>query len=119
MLSSHIVRNEQNYINVNFLNVHTLIHNAVFHIKKSIPLNPYPKFAIFCYGNAGLLQRLNMALALRGVTSGFEIRIIGMDSRGTNLYPWVVAPIKKFLLSKEMEELAHDVDMFMILYEKK
>lgn len=117
-LSNHVVKNAAKYVNTDFLNIQTLVHPAVFHEKKQLPENTYPIFAIFGYGNTGLLQRLNMALAHKGVTSGFEIRIIGMDSRGTDIYPWVKAPIKKFLKSEEMEALAQDVDMFMILYEK-
>ena len=118
-LSPHIEPNLSRYIDTAKLNLHTITMPAVFSAElPARPINAYVKFGIFGYGNAGMLQRLNMALAKLDIRQNYEIRIIGADGRGVEGYPQVTQPISgRPLTREEMEELVRDIDMQMILYE--
>jgi len=64
------------------------------------------------------LHNLAFALSRKIITKPYEIRIIGMDNRGTEEFPNVTClspgiPLKRF----EMEAQAADIDAFLILYD--
>ena len=117
VLSSHIIPNVQTYIDPQSLNFCYLPHPAVFYPQSAPPQHNQMTFAVFGYGNPGLLQRLNLALTQLNLTQPFEIRVIGANHQGVSDFPWMTSPIQRTLSRVEMEELAQDIDAFLILYE--
>ncbi len=88
------------------------------------------KCAIFGYGNPPVLMQLNQILSnlwrlqnqsddkQSTLEDALEIRIVGSNHQGAEFFPWVTSPITHRALSRlEMEKLAADIDLFLILYE--
>ena len=118
-LSPHIIKNAEKYIDVKELNMHTVILPTVFREPSAQPDNEYVKFAIFGYGNPLVLHNILVKLSQKDLKHPYEIRIIGMDNRGTSEFPNVTCPSPgKRLDRSEMEKYAEDIDAFLILYDK-
>jgi hypothetical protein len=118
-LSPHIVANAEKYIDVKELNIYTVVYPNVFSEPTPQPDNKYPKFATFGYGNPSMLHNVALRLSQKDIKKPYEIRIIGMDNRGTEGFSNVTCPSPgKPLARSEMEKYAQDIDVFLILYEK-
>ncbi len=118
-LSPHIIKNAEKYIDVKKLNMYTVILPTVFKEPSAQPDNEYVKFAIFGYGNPLALHNILTLLSQKDLRHPYEIRIIGMDNRGTSEFPNVTSPSPgKRLDRSEMEKYAEDIDMFLILYDR-
>ena len=144
VLAPHIIPLLLKYVDPNYLSFHYLPHPAVFNplqaftssLTSDSVLSSKPsgklKCAVFGYGNPSMLLQLNQELAkqwkaqtkkdcayhLNDLENHLEIRIIGSNQQGTETFPWIHSPIKKRTLSRlEMEQLAQDIDFFLILYE--
>ncbi|WP_445475048.1 hypothetical protein ACT9XH_11960 [Methanococcoides methylutens] len=118
-LSTHIIKNAEKYIDVRKLNMYTVILPTVFREPSPQPVNEYVKFAIFGYGNPLMLHNILVQLSQKELKQQYEIRIIGMDNRGTSDFPNVTCPSPgKRLDRSEMEKYAEDIDVFLILYDK-
>jgi len=117
-LSPHVITNAVNYIDVKDLNIHTVVLPTVFAEPTPQPNNEYVKFAIFGYGNPLMLHNIVIQLSQKKLKKRYEIRIIGMDNRGTESFPNITCPSPgKVLDRSEMEKYAQDIDMFLILYD--
>jgi glycerophosphoryl diester phosphodiesterase len=118
-LSSHIAHNARRYLDAAYLNFHTVTLPMIFADITPRPHNKFAKFAMFGYGDSSALRRLLKDLSSRKIGSPYEIRVIGMDNRGIEDFPNVTCPSAgKPLERGEMESLAKDIDMFLILYDK-
>jgi hypothetical protein len=79
--------------------------------------NAHLKLATFGFGDPAALRRIVDQLDAMQLTQPYEIRIIGMDNRGLENHPHVFCPRPgKQLTRAEMEQHAHDIDAFLILY---
>ena len=119
VISEHIFNNLKNKIDRTFLNINYINYPQLSGDIKKEGNNDYPKFAIFGYGNSKIFYNLNLILRELNIKSPFEIRIIGMDNRGTNSFPWVTCPSNgRTLLREEMDNLIEDIDFNLIIYPK-
>jgi hypothetical protein len=119
-LSPHIIENARKYIDVNKLNMHTVIMPTKFCAPLPMPNNNYPKFAVFGYGNSSMLYQILYALSLKNINMPYEIRIIGMDHSGAVNFKNITTPAQGKPMSRsEMAKNALDIDMFLILYPKE
>ena len=119
VLSDHIIKNAKKYVDTDKLNISTVIHPAIFKEALSQTNNKYAKFAIFGYGNPLVLHNILVQLSEKNLKNNYEIRIIGMDNRGTSEFQTVTCPSPgKRLDRTEMEKYAEDIDAFLILYDK-
>jgi hypothetical protein len=117
-LSPHVIINAEKYIDVKKLNIYTVVFPTVFAEPTSQPNNEYVKFAIFGYGNPLMLHNVLFQLSQKELKQPYEIRIIGMDNKGTDGFPNVTCPSPgKRLDRSEMEKYARDIDVFLILYD--
>jgi hypothetical protein len=119
VLSPHILINAAKYIEVDRLNFHTVVLPTVFAAPLPLPDNQYPKFAVFGYGNSLMMYQILIRLAQKKIEKPYEIRIIGMDNRGTAGFENITAPSQGKTLSRaEMEKYVMDIDTFLMLYQK-
>ena len=119
-LSPHATTNANKYIDIVEMNVYDVFFPTVFKEPLQQPNNEYVKFAVFGYGNSSMLYKVLNELYKRNLYNKYEIRIIGMDNRGTDTFPNIVCPSPGKPLSRsDMEKYALDIDMFLILYEKE
>jgi hypothetical protein len=119
VISEHIYLNLKNKIDLKNLNISHVNYPQLSYDIIAENNNNYPKFAIFGYGDSKMLYNLNLILKNLNIQSPFEIRIIGMDNRGTSSFPWVTFPSNgKTLTRNEMESLLIDIDFNLILYTK-
>ena len=66
-----------------------------------------------------MLYSLNLRIRNLKIKAPFQIRIIGMDNRGIDQFPWVTNPSNGRTLSRDqMERLLEDIDFILILYSK-
>lgn len=118
-LSPHIITSAEKYIDTKQLNMHTVVLPTFFAEPTPQPNNKYVKFAIFGYGNPLMLHNILVQLSQKNITRPYEIRIIGMDNKGTDGFLNVTCPSPgKKLDRNEMEKYAKDIDVFLILYDK-
>jgi len=118
-LSPHVVVNAEIYIDTKELNIHTVVLPTIFAEPTPQPNNEYVKFATFGYGNSLMLHNVVFQLSQKELKKQYEIRIIGMDDRGTDGFPNVTCPSPgKVLDRSDMEKYARDIDVFLILYDK-
>jgi hypothetical protein len=118
-LSPHIIPNARKFIDVDRLNIYTVVLPTFFAPPLPQPDNVGPKFAVFGYGNSSMLHQVLIRLAEKKIKLPYEIRIIGIDSRGASGFENVTVPVQGRGLSRaEMELYAKDIDAFLILYEK-
>ncbi len=118
-LSPHIAANAEKYIDIKQLNMHTVILPTVFAESSLQPDNEYVKFAVFGYGNSLMLHNILIKLAQKDIKKPYEIRIIGMDNRGTQDFKHVTCISAGEPLDRsEMEKHVPDIDIFLILYDK-
>ncbi len=117
-LSPHVIINAQKYIDVKELNLYTVILPTIFAGPTPAPNNEYAKFATFGYGNSLMLHNVLYQLSQKELKKPYEIRIIGMDNRGTVGFPNIICPSPgKVLDRSDMEKYARDIDVFLILYD--
>ena len=117
-LSPHIITNAEKYIDTKKLNMYTVVLPTFFVEPTPQPNNEYVKFAIFGYGNPLMLHNILVKLSQKELKQPYEIRIIGMDNKGTDGFPNVTCPSPgKRLDRSEMEKYAKDIDVFLILYD--
>jgi hypothetical protein len=118
-LAPHVKRNAARYVDVEKLNFHVIVLPTVFAPVCPRPQNAFVKVAMFGYGNAPALHQVLLELARRPVHADYEIRVIGMDGRGTEGFAHVTCPSRGRALERvEMENQAQDIDLFLILYDK-
>ncbi len=118
-LSPHVARNASRYIDTQLLNVFTVALPTVFAPARDAPVNEYPKFAMFGYGDSLVLHNVAYKLAEKVPHGRYEIRVIGMDSRGTGELSNVTCPSGgRWMAREEMEHEARDIDAFLILYDR-
>ena len=119
VISEHIYLNLKKKIDLKNLNINYVNYPQISYDILTKKNNKHPKFAIFGYGDSKILYNLNLALKSLNIKAPFEIRIIGLDNRGADLFPWVTFPSNgKTLSRKEMEALLSDIDFNLILYTK-
>jgi hypothetical protein len=119
-LSPHILPNAAKFIDVKEVNIHTVFFPTIFAPVSVQPENEYVKFAVFGYGNSAMLHQVLSHLSRIVLKKNYEIRIIGMDNRGTDGFENVTCPSPgKPLTRSEMEKYASDIDVFLILYPQK
>ncbi len=118
-LSSHIIKNAKNYIDIKSLNINLLTLPIIFVEPLPMPINNHVKFATFGYGNSSALKDLLLQLSEKTITKPYEIRIIGMDDRGIDGFQNVTCSSPGKRLDRiEMEKQAKDIDVFLILHNK-
>ena len=118
-LSHHVTRNAARYIDMQKFDIYTVILPTIFVAPSEVPINEHVKFAIFGYGDSLVLHNIAYLLSQKQITAPYEIRIIGMDNRGTEGFVNLTCTSKgKRLERDEMELQAKDIDAFLILYDK-
>lgn len=117
-LSPHVIINAHRYINTKELNMYTVVLPTIFAEPTPQPNNESVKFATFGYGNSLMLHNILFQLSQKELKRPYEIRIIGMDNRGTEGFPNITCPSPgKVLDRSDMEKYARDIDIFLILYD--
>lgn len=117
-LSPHITKNASKYIDVEMLNFFTVTMPIVYATPFPAPQNSYAKFAVFGFGSSLVLHNLLFELSKRQLTRPYEIRIIGMDNRGTEGFSNITLTSKGSRLEREeMETHARDIDLFLNFYD--
>ena len=120
VVSPHILSNVEKYINLREINIKMVLFPTVFFPVYPQPKNKFVKMAVFGYGNPGMLYKVLTRLSKEDVKKAYEIRIIGMDNRGTDGFKNISFPSSgKSLTRSEMEKYASDIDLFLILYDDK
>lgn len=118
-MSPHVTENAKKYLDVNYLNIHTIILPIIFAKPTLVPNNKYIKFAVFGYGDSAQMYKMLTLLSKKKISKPYEIRIISMDSRGTEGFSNIrVLSQGKVLTRKEMAKASLDIDMFINLYNK-
>ena len=116
-LAPHVIENAAKYMDVNALNIYAVTLPTVFEKLMPQPENKYIRFAVFGYGDSLMLYNIAKILSGRSLKSNYEIRIIGMDSRGTEGFTRITCPSPgKGLDRADMKKYAQDIDVFLILY---
>ena len=118
-LSPHAASNAKKYIDTETIKIFSVILPTNFVKAKPFSKNSYVKFATFGFGDSLVMYNVANMLSQRRISRPYEIRIIGMDSRGTESFP-IVIPMSdgRQLERHHMEFLAKDIDAFLILYDK-
>ena len=117
VLSNHIAQNASKTIDLNQYNIKTIYYPQIRSTKLFKYNNENVKFGIFGYGDTKVLYNINLKLLKSNLRSNFEIKIIGMDNRGIEKFPWMSAPSNGRTLNRnQMEELLEDIDFLLILY---
>lgn len=118
-MSPHVTKNAQKYLDTKYLNFQTIILPIIFNKPTPQPKNKFIKFAVFGYGDSSQMQKLLTILSKKKIKRNYEIKIISMDSRGTEGFDHVKRIGSGHVLSRsKMEETARDVDVFINLYDK-
>jgi len=118
-LSPHIINNARKYIDIDLINIYSVVLPTVFSELSQKTPNKYVKFAVFGYGRPKVLREIMFELEKKEIKYDYEIKIIGMDNFGLSKFSNISCPNPGRRLSrKEMEYYALDVDMFLILYDK-
>lgn len=118
-MSPHVTKNAQKCLDTKYLNFQTIILPIVFNKPSPTPKNKYIKFAVFGYGDSSQMQKMLTLLSRKEIKNKYEIKIISMDSRGTEGFPNITRYSKgKVLTREEMEKAVVDVDVFINLYDK-
>lgn len=118
-LSPHVTENANKHINTDYLNFQTIIMPILFNVPTPIPNNNYIKFAVFGYGDSAMMHKMLVQLSKMKVKNRYEIRIISMDSRGTEGYPNVTCMSNGKAINRAvMENAAKDIDVFINLYDQ-
>ena len=117
-LSPHVTTNAKKYLDTKYLNFSTITMPIVFNKSTTPPTNKYIKFAVFGYGDSSQMQKMLTLLAKQHITKPYLIKIISMDSRGTEGFPNIQTYSSgKVLTREQMEKAAEDVDVFLNLYD--
>lgn len=118
-LSPHMLPNAARYIDVKKLGVRAVVLPTNFAKPIPQPSNTKVKFAVFGYGNSTMLYNIALKLSKKTIQNDYEIRIIGMDNRGTEEFPKITCSSPGKPLSRsQMEEQVQDIDLFLILYDR-
>jgi hypothetical protein len=116
-LAPHVMINARKYIDMDALNMYTVTLPTVFEEVIPQPQNDHVKFAVFGYGDSLMLYNIALLLSERKLKRNYEIRIIGMDSRGIEGFPNITCPSPGKVLDRaDMKKYAEDIDVFLILY---
>ena len=117
-LSPHVTANARKYIDTDFLNFNTIYLPIIFNKVMPATKNKYIKFAVFGYGDSSQMYKMLTLLDRKKITKPYLIKIISMDSRGTEGFQNIETYSHgKILTRKEMEVAAKDVDVFLNLYD--
>lgn len=117
-LSSHIIDNAQEHIDIDILNISLVTMPNVFADPAIVVANEYPKFAIFGYGNSEVLAEILTRLSSLGLTNPYEVRNISMNNRGISDFKNLTLTSNGSPLHREeMERHAKDIDIFLILHQ--
>lgn len=117
-LSPHVTENAKKYIDTDYLNFRTIILPIIFAKPTSPTNNKFIKFAVFGYGDSAQMHKMLSLLSKKQISKPYEIRIISMDSRGTEGFPNVrILSQGKVLTRKKMENSLPDIDVFINLYD--
>lgn len=118
-LSPHAASNAKKYIDTETIKIFSVILPTNFVKAKPFTKNGYVKFATFGFGDSLVMYNVANMLSKREISRPYEIRIIGMDSRGSEPFPNVIPASEGRRLERQhMEFLAEDIDAFLILYDK-
>jgi len=118
-MSPHVTENAKKYINTDHLNFHTIVLPIIFAKPDVMPNNKFIKFAVFGYGDSAQMNKMLTTLSKKKITKSYEIKIISMDSRGTEEFPNITRLSRGNVLTRvEMEKAAQDVDVFINLYDR-
>lgn len=118
-LSPYIVENAYKILSKNKIDIKGIYMPVVLSKKHFKSNNVKLKIAVFGYGNWIRLREVTNSIKEKTSTYLFEIRIVGMDNRGSEGVEFLKAPSNgKTLKRIQMEELIEDIDFFLILYEK-
>jgi len=118
-LSPHILIEANKYININKLNITSIIHPFMFSREKIITKkNKFIKFATIGKGSPPKIKYIANALSIRN-TKRYEIKIIGDSVYGTENIENIncVSPLKR-LTRNQIEEYLEDVNVVLVLYGK-
>lgn len=116
-LAPHIIKNAATYIDIDNFQTYCVTLPTIFKPALKKEKNKYVKFAVFGFGDSLVLHNILYALSLKNITKQYEIKIIGMDNRGTQGFQCVTTTSSGNQLSRtEMESHAIDIDFFLILY---
>lgn len=119
VMSPHILANAKEYLDTDYLNFHTIILPIIFAKPTRPPNNEFIKFAVFGYGDSAQMFEMLTILSRKKAAKPYEIRIISMDSRGTEGFPNITRLSQgRVLTRKEMEDATGDIDIFINLYDK-
>ncbi len=86
VLSPHVIQNAAEYIDVKSLNFYGMVMPIVFARPTPQPRNEFVKFAVFGYGDSAMLYKVALLLSQKKMEKPYEIRVIGMDTRGTDWF---------------------------------
>jgi hypothetical protein len=118
-LSPHVPSNAKKYLDTEAIKIFSVVLPTNFVKAKPFSKNSYVKFATFGFGDSLVMYNVANMLSQRRISRPYEIRIIGMDGRGTESFPNVTAISDGRQLERHhMEFLAEDIDAFLILYDK-
>lgn len=119
VLSRHIQRNLDRFFDLSKIQFEVVTLPTKFRKVAATPLNEHAKFAVFGHGDSIALLNVATLLLGRRIDAPYEIRIIGMDSRAALCSPHITTTTKGNRLERSrMEELAIDIDIFLILYDE-
>jgi hypothetical protein len=117
-LAPHVVANAKKYIDLEKVNFYSVLLPTVFKKNPRHISTLKVRFAVFGYGNSTMLYNVLLGLEKKKLSKPYEIRIISMDSRGTQGFANIVNTSPGRALSRaEMEKHVGDIDLFLILYD--
>jgi hypothetical protein len=117
-LAPYITENAYKFLDRKKVDIRWVFLPTIFSKMENKLRNKNLKIAVFGYGNSKRLSEVSAYLFDLKKDFNFEIRIVGMDSRGTEGYPFISVPDHGPLKRDRMEFLVRDIDFFLILYER-
>ena len=118
-LGPHVAKNASSLIGEMPFEIVSITLPTVFSKMPTVSLGEPVKFAVFGYGNSLVLHNVLLKLRERAneINRGYEIKVISMDSRGTDGFQYVTkAETSGPLDRKHMEKMAEDVNFFLLFY---
>jgi hypothetical protein len=118
-LSPHIVKNASEYIDLSKIQIYPVLMPTIFSVPRCQASNAGVKFGIFGFGDSLVLHNILHLISKKKLSQPYEVRVIGMDNRGLEGFDNATCPGGGRVLDRlEMEEMAQDIDIFLILYDK-
>lgn len=116
-LSPHVTKNARKFIDTRYLNFQTIVMPIIYTKPSQVRFNKFIKFAVFGYGDSVQMNKMLFLLSRKMLSRSYEIRIISMDSRGTEGFKNISHVGHGGILTREeMEESVKDIDVFINLY---